>query len=95
MSARSRRWIVPEVVRLPRVLLALDEVRDGLVLERLVLGRARLWELALLRGVGLLRAREQLLEGAPGDGRAVDHGDGVGRDLVGVAAAGGDEGHGG
>ena len=80
-----------ELLALARVLLALDEERDRLGLERLVLGRPGLREGALLRGVGLLRARQELVEGRPLDVGAVDDGDGVGRDLVGVAAPGGDE----
>ena len=50
----------PELLALARVLLALDEEGDRLGLERLVLGRPRLGERALLRGVGLLRARQEL-----------------------------------
>ena len=66
-------------------------IGDGLVLERLVLGRAGLREVALLRGVGRLRARQELVERRLRDRGAVDDGDRVGRDLVGVAAACGDE----
>jgi hypothetical protein len=79
------------LVCLAPVLGLLDEERDRLGLERLVLRRARLRERALLRGVGLLRAREKLVERRPSDLGAVHHRDGVCRDFVGVAATGGDE----
>ena len=80
-----------QLVGLARVLLALDEVGDRLGLQRLVVRRPGLREVALLRGVGLLRPREQPVERGPRDRGAVDDRDGIGRDLVRAAAAGGDE----
>jgi hypothetical protein len=82
----------PEVVGLLAVLRALNQVRDRLVLQRLELRRAGLRELALLRRVRLLDARDELVEVGLRDRGAIDDGDRVGRDLVGVAAAGGDDG---
>ena len=54
--------LTPEILRRLLELLALDEERDVLRLEALVLGRPDLRELLLLRLVALLGPREQLVE---------------------------------
>ena len=74
------------VGRLPE-LLELDEVRDVLRLDALVLGRSGLRELLLLRLVALLRLRDELVEVVLRDLRAVDDGDRSRGDAVGAAAA--------
>ena len=73
--------------RLPE-LLELDEVRDVLGLDALVLGRPRLREVLVLRLVALLRLRDQLVELRLRDLRAVDDRDRARRNAVGAAAAG-------
>ena len=80
-----------EIRGLLLVLDALHEEGHRLVLQRLVLGRAGLRELALLALVGRLGEHHQVVEIAAGDLLAVHHGDGVvGDGLVAPAAPGGD-----
>ena len=57
--------LTPSLLRLLRELGALDEVLHGLVLQRLVLGRAGLREGALLAHVAALRLLEQRVELLP------------------------------
>ena len=83
------------LVRLLGVLGALDEKRDGLALQRLVLAGAGLRERALLGGVGLLRAIDQRVEAHRRDRCPVDCGNGILRDGFVAAAAPGRHEHGG
>ena len=77
----------PELRRLLLELLPLDEERDVLGLDVLVLGSPDLRELLLLRLVGLLRALDQLVELGTGDLGAVDDRDRFLRDVAAAAAA--------
>src|SRR5262249_47927898 len=76
-----------ELVGLLLELLALDEVLDGLVLERPVLRRAGLREGALLRLVAPLRLRDQRVELLLRDRLVADLCDGVARDVAATAPA--------
>ncbi len=70
---------------------ALDEERDVLLLDALVLGRTDLRELALLRLVARLRLLHERVELGARDLGPVDHGDGVLRNVLGASAPGRDE----